>query len=82
MTAREFITAEYRARACGCWPLGLLAHDTKEGSIAAWDDCKGRWRVVAGKTIMPGTPWVVLNHELLIDGKPIPATWTMVPPAA
>jgi len=82
MTAREFIAAEYRCRARGCWPLGLLAVDAKEASIAGWDDSLGRWVVVAGKTIMPGTPWVVLNHELLIDGKPIPATWTMVPPAA
>lgn len=47
------------------------------GCVAAWSDSLQRWQPVAGQLIGSGE-WYSLEHELLINGKPIEQTWTEI----
>ena len=49
------------------------------GTVAAWSTQYGRWIPVAGQLIGSGE-WYALEHELLINGKPVTpqSGWTEV----
>ena len=73
MTGRELITKVYTTQ-----PHLKLAVSKNDGSIGSWSDTHGRYIVVAGRMIHTNE-WYSMEHELLINGEPIPVEWIPVP---
>ena len=70
MTAQELANHAKQAKPHVRYAYGM-AHGG--GSVAAWDANKNRWVPVAGQLIGSGE-WYSLEHELLINGKPVDQT--------
>jgi hypothetical protein len=64
MTAKELAERAKRDK-----PHVRYAYNDKGNGVAAWSDKPNRWVMVAGLTIFD--TWASLEHELLINGKPM-----------
>ena len=78
MTAQEIIAQAYKNQ-----PELKLAYSKDGAAIGAWDTSKGRYVMVAGRTITEGQPWLNMPYELLKNGQPpVKAEdWVPCPPS-
>ncbi len=63
-------------------PGKKLAKSKTEDVIGVWSDEAGRYVSVVCKTILPRQPWVMMDHELKIDGELPKIDWIPYEPTA
>ena len=56
-------------------PGKKLAKSKEEDVIGVWSEEAGRYICAVCKTIMPGQPWVLMDHELKINGELPKVDW-------
>lgn len=65
-------------------PGKKLAKSKEDDLVGVWSDEAGRYISTVCKTILPGQPWVLMNHEVRVNGELPKIDWIPYepPPAA